>query len=316
MGIVTIGETMVLFQPIEERPLKHSTIFSKTIGGAESNVAIGLSRLGKKARWIGRLGKDPFGDAIVSTLSGENIELLHVVRDEKHATSVYFKDVYKFGDPDVYYYRRDSASSMWKPLHVQKNWFKDATILHMTGITPALGRETLSFTIECMKMAKSLGLTVSFDPNIRFKLWDEDTAKEALLRLIPLCDIFLPGIEEAKFLFGNKEPKQLAEEILKMGPHTVAIKLGEQGAMGMRKDGCPPVVVSGEKVRNVIDTVGAGDAFASGFLSIVLENVKEFSLDEALELGNKMGAIAIQGKGDWEIFPNFEDLKGSNRPTR
>lgn len=307
MDIVTIGETMVLFHPFEERPLKYSSMFSKSIGGAESNVAIGLSRLGKKTRWISRLGSDPFGDLIMSTLAGENVELSKVVRDEDHATSVYFKDIYRAGEPAVYYYRKGSASSVWRPEHVQEDWFTGSSILHMTGITPALGEETLSFTMECMKVAKSLGLTVSFDPNIRFKLWDEDSARQALLSLIPLCDIFLPGIEEAQFLFGEKAVKQLAKEIIELGPHTVAIKLGDEGAFGMRR-GESPIVLPGVKVGKIIDTVGAGDAFASGFLSIVAEDVDHFSLEKALKWGNKMGAIVIQGKGDWEILPTLDDL--------
>lgn len=315
IDVVTIGETMVLFHPVEERPLKYTSLFSKTIGGAESNVAIGLSRLGKKSRWIGRLGSDPFGDMIMGTLAGENIDLSKVVRDEANSTSVFFKDIYRVGDPLVYYYRKGSASSVWKPEHIQKDWFIDSRILHMTGITPALGEETLSFTIECMKVAKSLGLTVSFDPNIRYKLWDEDRAKQALLSLIPLCDIFLPGIEEAQFLFGRKPAEELAKEIMELGPHTVAIKLGEHGAFGMKK-GLGTFTVPGVKVENIIDTVGAGDAFASGFLSIVVEDVHHFSLEKALERGNKMGAMVIQGKGDWEILPTLKELTGKNDRTR
>jgi 2-dehydro-3-deoxygluconokinase len=315
MDIVTIGETMALFTPIEERPLKYSPTLSKSIGGAESNVAIGLSRLGKKTRWIGRLGKDPFGDLIMSTLAGENVELSKVVRDESHLTSVYFKDIYRAGEPTVYYYRKCSASSVWNPDHVKEDWFIDSKILHMTGITPALGEETLSFTMECMIMAKSLGLTVSFDPNIRFKLWEEERARKALLSLISLCDIFLPGIEEAQFLFGEKPIELLAKEIIELGPHTVAIKLGKDGAFGMRKDEST-FTVPGEKVTNIIDTVGAGDAFASGFLSVVAEDVQNFSLEKALEWGNRMGAIVIQGKGDWEILPTLEELKGIKQTTR
>lgn len=315
LDLVTIGETMVLFHPIEEKPLKYSSLFSKSIGGAESNVAIGLSRLGKKTRWIGRLGNDPFGEMIMSTLAGENVELSKVVRDKNHSTSVFFKDIYRIGEPTIYYYRSDSASSVWRPEHVQKDWFTDVNILHMTGITPALGKETLSFTKECMKVAKSLGLTISFDPNIRFKLWDEQYAKQALLSLIPLCDIFLPGIEEAKFLFGEKDVEQLAKEIIKLGPHTVVIKLGKDGAFGIRKNECA-VTVPGVKVENIVDTVGAGDAFASGFLSIVTEDVHNFSLKNAIECGNMLGAYAIQGKGDWEMLPTIEELKGNLIRTR
>ncbi|MFZ7942544.1 sugar kinase [Neobacillus sp. 19] len=315
MDIVTIGETMVLFHPMEERPLKYSSLYTKAIAGAESNVAIGLSRLGKKTRWIGRLGNDPFGDMIMTTLAGEHVDLSKVVRDDDHATSVFFKDMYRIGDPMVYYYRKGSPSSVWKPEHVQEDWFADARILHMTGITPALGLETLPFTMECMKVAKSLGLTVSFDPNIRYKLWGAERVKEALLSLIPLCDIFLPGIDEAQFLFGDLPAEQLAQKMMNLGPHTVAIKLGEHGAFGMKRN-LSPITVPGVKVGTIIDTVGAGDAFASGFLSIVAEDVYNFSLERALERGNKLGSIVIQGKGDWETLPTLEELNRDKVITR
>lgn len=311
MDVVTIGETMVLFQPVEEKPLKYTSLFSKTIGGAESNVAIGLSRLGKKSRWIGRLGRDPFGEVIMATLAGERVDISKVIQDENSPTSVYFKDIYRIGDPLIYYYRKGSASSFWKAEHVKEDWFADSQILHMTGITPALGKETLLFTRKCMEMAKSLGLTVSFDPNIRFKLWESEDAKQAILNLIPLCDIFLPGIDEAQFLFGEKSPEQLVQEIMELGPHSVAIKLGEHGAFGMQKNQCS-YTIPAVKVKNIVDTVGAGDAFAAGFLSIVAGDVNDFSMKNALEMGNKMGSIVIQGKGDWEIFPSKRELNESS----
>ncbi len=308
IDVVTIGETMVLFYPFENRPLKYSPLLSRTIAGAESNVAIGLSRLGKNTRWIGRLGKDPFGDIVSSTLMGEGIDLTKVIRDESHFTSVFFKDNNSLGDPEIFYYRKGSASSMWEPKHVQKGWFEGSRILHMTGITPALGINTLEFTRKCMEVAKSLGLTISFDPNIRYKLWTEENAREAILSLIPLCDIFLPGIEEAKALLGDKPIGQLAEEFISLGPRTVAIKLGEKGAFGMRK-GENSYIIPSEKVNYVVDTVGAGDAFATGFLSIVADDPTNFSVLEALKRGNKLGAIVIQEKGDWETLPKLEVIE-------
>ncbi|MFB7638768.1 sugar kinase [Peribacillus butanolivorans] len=315
MDVVTIGETMLLFQPLEERPLMYSSLYSKTIGGAESNVAIGLTRLGKQARWIGRLGKDPFGDVIKATLAGENVDISKIERDKINPTSIYFKEIYKVGEPCVYYYRKGSPSSKWGPEHVQEHWFEDAGHLHMTGITPALGEKTLDFTIACMKMAKSLGLTVSFDPNMRFKLWNEEKAKKALLELISLCDIFMPGIDEAEFLLGKGSPENLARKALQLGPQVVAMKLGAEGSLGMLKDGTT-VKVSGEKVEKVVDTVGAGDAFAAGFLSIAVDGLVDNNIEKALKRGNKMGAYSIQGKGDWESLPSLVQLEGFEAKVR
>ncbi len=307
VDVVTIGETMVLFEPLEEKHMKYSSLYSRTIAGAESNVAIGLARLGRNTRWIGSVGKDVFGDIVISTLAGEFIDISRVIRSEDGQTGVFFKDVYRVGDPDIYYYRKHSPSSKWTPGHVKDDWFKGARHIHMTGVTAALGDETLQFTVECMKRAKKLGLTVSFDPNIRFKLWDEQTAKNSILQLIPLCDIFMPGIDEAEFLFGKGSPGYLAEMSLESGAKVVAMKLGAEGSFGMLKNGQSTFAES-VKVNHVVDTVGAGDAFAAGFLSIAIDGIDYENLNKALVRGNTISSYVIQNKGDWESLPTINEI--------
>jgi len=158
-------------------------------------------------------------------------------------------------------------------------------------------------------------LTVSFDPNLRRKLWSEETARETLLSLIPLCDIFMPGDEEAEFLLGKLEIEAYGEAFLNMGPKLVAMKLGAEGSIGFTEK----AVVRAEPfaVDRLIDTVGAGDAFASGLLSVLLDHrekiadgLGEEALHEALRRANLLGSMATQFKGDWEGLPTFAEVRG------
>lgn len=309
VDVVTIGESMLSMQPMSEGALAYAPLFTRTIAGAESNVSIGLSRLGYKVRWVSRLGADPFGDVIQSTLAGEGIDVSQVVRDARYPTALYFKEFKGYGDPNVYYYRRGSAMSHVAPEHVSDAWFEGAKHLHVTGITPALGEHSADAIRSAMKRARELGLTVSFDPNLRRKLWSEEDARRTLLSLIPLCDVFLPGDEEAEFLAGVMSEEEYGAHFLTMGPKVVVMKLGEKGSIGFAGD--KVVRAKPYTVKRVVDTVGAGDAFAAGLLSGLIEfgQLEDGdNLARALERANHMGAIATQFKGDWEGLPKREEL--------
>jgi len=307
--VVTLGESMVLMQPMSEGSLAYAPLFTRSIAGAESNVAIGLSRLGFKVRWISRLGADPFGDVILSTLAGEGIDVSQVKRDSAYPTAIYFKEFKGYGDPNVYYYRKGSAISRLSPRDAEASWLQGAKHLHVTGITPALGPETGDAVIALMKQARQHGMTISFDPNLRRKLWGEEEARTMLLSLIPLCDVFLPGIEEAEFLVGEKTEEEYGAHFLSLGAKAVILKLGERGSKGFA--GSKVVTAKPFPVSRVVDTVGAGDAFAAGFLSGFLENSdleQEDNLLKALERANFMGSLATQYKGDWEGLPKRDEL--------
>lgn len=315
---------MVMFQPMGEGALSYSPLFQRTVAGAESNVSIGLRRLGKSARWISRLGCDPFGETINATLAGEGVDTSHVIWDDSAPTAVMFKEFKGYGDPNVYYYRRHSAASRLSPDDVREEWFEGASHLHVTGITPALGPSTADMIAQAMRTAKQKGLSVSFDPNLRRKLWDEARARETLLSLIPLCDVFLPGIDEAEFLSGAMEREAYGKAFLGMGPAVVVIKLGEEGSVGFA--GGQTWFVPAYKVERTVDTVGAGDAFAAGLLSLLAdsphwepERLRDI-LPRAMERANAYGALATQFKGDWEGLPKLSELErllqGKKQVTR
>ncbi len=307
--VVTIGESMVLFQGIGDKTIKYEPLFTKSLAGAESNVAIGLTRMGKKVKWISRVGNDPFGEYILSTLAGEGVDVSESIRDNQAPTAVYFKENKSFGDPMVYYYRKNSAASKLEPSDVKESWFEGARHLHVTGITPALGEHTAEAVRKTMKLAREKGLTISFDPNLRRKLWSEEEAREVLLSLIPLCDVFLPGLEEAEFLSGEHSIEEYGQLFLDMGAQLVILKLGAEGSVGFSRE--LSVKAAPYTVSSVVDTVGAGDAFAAGFLSVYLDEQAELtaaSLEKALVRANALGALATQFKGDWEGIPALEEL--------
>jgi 2-dehydro-3-deoxygluconokinase len=235
-----------------------------------------------------------------------------VQRDASAPTALYFREIKGYGEPTVYYYRRGSAASLLSTKDIQADWMQDARHLHVTGITPALGAHTHEAIEAAMRQARQMGLSISFDPNLRRKLWDEDTARETLLSLMPLCDIFLPGIEEAEFLLGESDSHIAGAAFLEMGAKLVVMKLGALGSLALTKADsveAPPFTV-----ERVLDSVGAGDAFAAGVLSILLEEETPYTaststLQRALQRGNIMGALATQFRGDWEALPKLTELE-------
>jgi 2-dehydro-3-deoxygluconokinase len=312
--VVTIGESMVLFQPMTGGSLTYAPLFTKTVAGAESNVAIGLTRMGLKTRWISRLGTDPFGDQVMSTLAGEGVDVSAVIRDAESPTGIYFKEFKGFGDPNAYFYRKFSAASHFIPESLNPEWFVGAKHLHVTGILPALGAHTTETAIEAMKIARKQGMTISFDPNLRRKLWSEERAREVLLSMIPLCDYFLPGLEEAEFLVGEHAELDYAKIFLDQGVKVVAMKLGERGSMGFYDQSC--IKADPYRVATLVDTVGAGDAFAAGFLSVMLDKslydkstAMDVKLQLALQRANLLGSLATQFKGDWEGLPTLAEVQ-------
>lgn len=297
--VVTIGETMVMFSPAQSGPLRYVHNFQKRMAGAESNVAIGLARLGHSCSWISRVGDDEFGRFLLRELQGEGVDISQVKMDPHAPTGIMFKEIREGSDTRVYYYRSGSAASRMTPEDLEPCFPDGAKILHITGITPALGECCRNTVMKAVTMAKEQSCTVSFDPNIRLKLWSREEAAKTLGRLVPYADILLCGQEEGEILFGTDNAQALLDCILNAGVGTAVVKMGTQGCW----------IASGEErhrveafpVSRVVDPIGAGDAFAAGFLAGVLEGG---TLLECGRLANAMGAFAVTAAGDFEGLPD------------
>ncbi|CAM4223673.1 sugar kinase [Lederbergia lenta] len=304
LDVVTFGEAMAMFMAETPGPLHEIEHFTRELAGAETNVAIGLSRLGLKAGWASKVGSDAFGQFIMKRLTEENVDLEHVYTDERFPSGFQIKSKVLTGDPEVQYFRRGSAASFMGVEDFQKEYFSNARHLHMTGIPLAISSHTRAFAYAALSHMKEIGRTVSFDPNLRPTLW---TSKQEMIeitnKIAQKADYVLPGISEGEILTGFNTPQDIASFYLDKGVKLVVIKLGDKGAF--YKSGIEEGVVKPYEVKEVIDTVGAGDGFAVGLVSGLLENL---SLQEAVLRGNAIGALAVQSAGDNDGYPNRQQL--------
>ncbi len=302
--VVTFGETMVMFSPEHSGPLRYVQSFQKKIAGSESNVAIGLVRLGHSCSWISRIGQDEFGQFILHEIRGEGVDTTGVIVDAQLPTGIMFKEVQSGLETKVYYYRKDSAASRLCANDIKASYFESAKLLHLTGINPALGTSCLEATQKAIQIARQNGMLISFDPNLRLKLWNKEKAREVLTALLPQVDIVLPGLDESQILLGTLEPEQLLDKFLKLGVKTIALKMGTNGTW-VATEAVRHKVATFE-IEHVVDPIGAGDAFAAGFLSGILEGLP---LEECGRMANAMGAMAVTTVGDFEGLPDRRQLE-------
>lgn len=303
LDVVTMGESMVLFVPQRTGLLRNAAVLDRSIAGAESNLAVGLARLGHRVGWMSRLGDDEFGESVLAFLRAERVDVTSVVRDAAAPTAVFFKERRRAGVSRVFYYRAGSAASRLSPADVPDDYIRRARCLHLTGITPALGPDSLAAVRRAMEVAREAGVTVSFDPNIRLKLWSADAARECLLDLLPLVDWLLAGHEEVEILTGERDPERGARILSEGGPGTVVVKLGSEGALALTDSG---VVSAPAFAVDVVDTIGAGDAFDAGFIS---GQLRGWDVGEAVRLGTILGALATTVPDDVEGAPTWAEIK-------
>lgn len=297
--VVTLGEAMVTLYPHEPITLDAADTLALNIGGAESNLAIGLRRMGHSTRFISRVGMDPFGQRIRTILEQEGIDTQYLIDDPEVQTGIYFREWLADGARRVYYYRAGSAASCMSPDDLQPAAFTDARIVHLTGITPALSASCSATVSHAMELARDAGAQISFDPNYRARLWDAETAKATLLPLIEQTDILLIGHEDAHAVLGEDKHGRILERATQLGPKIVILKLAEQGVIALA-DG-EMVQVPAHPVDRVIDPVGAGDGFNAGFLAGLLRG---YTMRDALGLGARVGAAAVESLGDYHGYPH------------
>ncbi len=313
LDAITVGETMVSFAAHEAGALQDAATFTAIVGGAETNVAVGLARLGLKVAWVSRLGADSFGARIRATLAAEGVDCSAVAEDRTRPTGFMLKSRALAGaDPVVEYFRRGSAASALSLADFDAARFLSARHLHVTGITPALSAGCAELVEHAMRTMRAAGRTVSFDPNLRPRLWPGREAMATHLnRLAGLADWVLPGIAEGRLLTGLETPEDIAAFYLERGARAVVVKLGAEGAYWRAEDGAGRV--PGVAVEHIVDTVGAGDAFAVGVLSGRLEGL---DWPATLARANWIGAQAIQVVGDIEGLPRRAQLPALDGGSR
>jgi 2-dehydro-3-deoxygluconokinase len=301
MTVLTFGETMALLRPVGTGALAHTTAMHLGVGGAESNVAVALRRLGTEVTWVGRLGDDSFGDLVERELRAEDVHP-HVVRDHDAPTGLMVKERRMASATRVWYYRDASAGSRFCIGDIPDALWDNVRLLHVTGITPALSDSAAKATAHYVEHAKTVGIAVSFDVNHRHSLWSADEARPTYRALIELADVVFAGADEAAIVVGDGSPAQLAARLCALGPAEAVIKLGSRGALAVVDGveyGQPAVAVS------VIDTVGAGDGFVAGYLA---DRLAGRSIQQRLRTATAVGAFACTVDGDWEGMPRRDEL--------
>lgn len=287
-AVVCVGETMALITPTDAR-LAEGRTASIGIAGAESNVTVGLASFGHDVAWASRLGSDPLGTRISSELERRRVALW-VERDEDAPTGVMFKDP-GAESSSVYYYRHGSAASRMDAGFLSAARLDGVRIVHTTGITPALSASCRQMVDQLFTDARTAGATVSFDVNDRRALWTEEEAAATLARLADAADITFVGRDEAERIWGTVTPAEIRAFL----PHCalLVVKDGDIGATAFSGSDEPVFVPA--PVVDVVEPVGAGDAFASGFLAATLEGA---DLADRLSAGHAAAARVLRIAAD------------------
>jgi len=305
LDVVTFGEAMMLLVAGQSGPLEQVETFHKRTAGAETNVAIGLARLGLNVGWASRLGTDSMGRYLLAAMAHEGIDCSHVMCDAAQKTGFQFKGRVTDGsDPPVEYHRKGSAASHMGVSDIDEAWLTSARHLHATGVFAAVSESTLPAAARTMNLMRAAGRSVSFDPNLRPTLWASPELMRASINdLATRADWVLPGLEEGHFLTAETTPEGIAGFYLQRGASLVVVKLGSAGAYF--QSNADSGYVPGFPVAQVVDTVGAGDGFAVGVISALLDGL---SVPEAVKRGTWIGARAVQVMGDSEGLPTRAEL--------
>lgn len=305
LDVVTVGEALSLFIARQAGSLEQVLQFDRAPAGAELNVAVGLSRLAHRVGYVSRLGDDSLGHNLLAFMAAQGIDQRCVTLDAGQRTGLMFKTLQTDGqDPRTEYHRRGSAASQMRPDPKVSSYCAGARWLHLTGISPALSNSVRELVFELADQARAAGRRVSFDPNLRPALWPDKSAMIACLNALALrADLVLPGLAEGRLLTGRDTPEGVADFYRERGVAEVVVKLGPEGAYYAGPEGSGTVLPP--HVETVVDTVGAGDGFAVGVISALLEGL---NLRSAAMRGNAIGARVVQFPGDNDGLPTRPEL--------
>jgi 2-dehydro-3-deoxygluconokinase len=309
--VVTLGECLISLVAAEPGPLAEASTFERHIAGAEANVAVGLARLGQSVAYIGRVGSDGFGVAIVRRLRAEGVDVRHLTVDTAATTGIMLRELRVLGPAQVVYARTGSAGSRLSSDDVDRaaadGLFANARWLHLTGITPALSADARDAVMRAVELARETDLTISLDVNLRRRLWSDEAAAPIVRSLAEQADVVLGSPDELAVVTGANagDPAALVRAVLALGPSIAVVKLGADGALGA-KQGSSPISVPALAVPSVVDPVGAGDAFSAGFIAARLAGAE---LLPSLRTANACGAAAVASVGDLTGLPDAVELE-------
>lgn len=275
LDVVSVGEILIDFVGIPKGcPLEEATDFRRAAGGGPANVAVGVARLGGRAGFIGKVGRDAFGDHLQKVLEENGVDTRGLLRDDAANTTLVFVALNERAVPEFVFFRHGTADTRLAPAELPQEVLADTRILHFSSVSLAV-EPARSATLEAVRLARAAGAIISFDPNLRLSLWpDAAKARQELLEAVKLADIVKLNDGELRFLLGAKAETLAAGAmaLLGRGPRLVAVTLGEHGALlagRERKIQLPALPL------HVVDTTGAGDAFMAGMLVVLAEGIQQ-----------------------------------------
>ncbi len=308
--IISMGEPMLEFNASEEGSLSEVRQFAVGWGGDTSNFAIAASRLGGKVGYITRLGKDEFGESFIDLWQREGIDISQVARDAEAPTGIYF--ISRKGKEHFFtYYRKNSAASCMHPEMIPTDYIQNAKLLHVSGISQGISTSACDAVFTALTAAKNATVLVSYDPNLRLKLWPLDRAKAIIHQTVSMADIVLPSLEDAIALTGMHNPKEIADFYLSLGPRIVVLKLGSEGSLLATEEVIEGV--SQTKTQKFlayrvtsVDMAGAGDTFDGAF---VVGYLWGWSLDKCMRFANAAAALTTTGLGAVSPIPRLKEVE-------
>ncbi|MBS3787452.1 carbohydrate kinase [Candidatus Bipolaricaulota bacterium] len=313
VDIFTLGEAIIDFVPTESGlSLANVPGFYKRFGGAPANVAMGLAKLGRDAGFIGKVGKDSFGDFLKNEFLKAGVSVDQLRRTENANTALAFVSLTEEGDRDFIFYRDPGADELLKPEEINERALSEARIFHF-GSLSLTKEESRRATKRAIRISHNEGVKVTMDPNIRLNLWDDPSQiKELLLSLLGKVDIVKLSEEEVKFLSGTEDLQAGTSKLGELSSGPVLVTLGDQGCIFNYKGKIEKL--EGYEVE-VKDTTGAGDGFMAGFIHRLLENSENLSdigsrnLLPALRFGNATGALTTTDYGATSAFPTSTEVE-------
>ncbi len=300
--VLTIGDAMITFNPATKGPLRFVNQFDRKVGGAELNFAVGCARLGLNSKWISRLGEDEFGRVIYNFVRGEGVDTSSVDFVKDFPTSLNFKEIQEDGAGKTYYYRYHSPITTLTAEQITKDLIVDVNLVHLTGVFLAIDSKNIEIVERIITMAKDMNIPISFDPNIRLKLWSIEEARKTYEKILPHVDILLTGLDEIRLIASIDSDEELAEFSCKYNLKDLVIKDGANGSRLYRNGAW--TIADSFKVK-AVDTVGAGDGFDCGFVYGWLHG---YEPSELLKFANGVGALVTTVSGDNEGLPYLNDV--------
>ncbi|MEH2931671.1 carbohydrate kinase [Candidatus Ventrimonas sp. KK005] len=316
--LLAIGEALIDFIPSESgKEMKNVSAFAPAVGGAPANVCGAYVKLGGEASMITQLGADPFGDKIADEFAACGIGCEYIKRTTTANTSLAFVALKEDGNREFSFYRKPGADMLMEKSDIQKEWFSDIFGLHFCSVS--LGDFPMKEAHrQAVQYASQAGALVSFDPNLRFALWEDlDALKKVVREFAPMAHVLKISDEELEFITGCTDIKEAIPKLLKGNTQLVIYTKGSEGAECYTRHAHG--FAQGMKVK-AVDTTGAGDGFIGSLLYCLsvdgitpsgLDTLTKEQMERYLTFANKFCGKSVMGHGAIASYPTMEEMKGN-----